>query len=253
MEIIKGSEGKKALSFSRTCAEGDNYLLPLTNPECSLSLIVPANVSARLEIINSTAEPLVLKGNIDLQEKASLAIVIVDFSASDVKAEISGTVLQGAKVTCDVASSARKTSHKIFDIRFDHRGMGSYSFVKMFGVLSDIATLSFLGTSKIEKGARKTWTRQEARIADLSKGGKGEASPVLLIDEDDVKASHGATLGKIPDEALFYLMSRGLSQDEAVGLITIGYLKPIVNEISDEAYKKDLLSFVEKREFNEIA
>ena len=93
------------------------------------------------------------------------------------------------------------------------------------------------------------YPRQEGHIADLSKGGKANVSPMLRIAENDIKASHGATLGKIPDESLFYLMSRGLTKEEATSLMTIGFLKPIVNLIEDEKVRDELLDYVNNRSY----
>jgi Fe-S cluster assembly protein SufD len=61
---------------------------------------------------------------------------------------------------------------------------------------------------------------------------------VLNIDENEVKASHAATVGKLNESHLFYLMSRGLTKEEARRLVTLGYLKPIVSyfegDVKDE-------------------
>ena len=62
----------------------------------------------------------------------------------------------------------------------------------------------------------------------------GIAKPILKIDENSIEASHAAVVGKINDEHLFYLVSRGLSEAEAKELITLGYLKPILKGFQDE-------------------
>lgn len=204
-----------------------------------------------LEMVISGAKetPLTVMSHVKLAKGAAFKAVIVDFSSQDDSVSISGEGKEDSSFTADIACAAKGKEKKKYDIRIVHAYGPSYSLVKMYGVITDQASLQFLGTSDIKKGARKTWTRQEGRIADLSSGGHGEVSPVLKIAEDDVKASHGAALGKIPEESLFYLMSRGLSKKEAMGLITLGYLKPIIMELSDKKTKDGLLTELEKRNF----
>ena len=60
------------------------------------------------------------------------------------------------------------------------------------------------------------------------------AKPILKIDENDIEASHAAAVGKISDEQIFYLTSRGLSNEEAKMLITLGYLKPIFKGFDED-------------------
>ena len=66
------------------------------------------------------------------------------------------------------------------------------------------------------------------------------ANPILLIDEYDCFANHGASIGKVNDEELFYLMSRGLTKDESVLLILSGMVLPFINEIPNENLKNEL-------------
>ncbi|MCI2069258.1 MAG: SufD family Fe-S cluster assembly protein [Bacilli bacterium] len=228
-------------------SEEKHVLLDLKKGIRTFDISLEENASLDLEILNEEdfKEEGGLQGKISLAPSSRLQGTMVDFSSGNFKADISIDVNERASVSFDLAASASGKDNKVFDIKVSHPQKEGKSHVKMMGVLSSSASLVFLGSSSIAKGAKKTWTRQEGKIADLSKDGKGEVSPILRIDEDDVKASHGAALGKIPDDSLFYLMSRGLSEKEAMSLMTIGYLKPIVEEIQEESLKKRLVSFVE--------
>ena len=68
------------------------------------------------------------------------------------------------------------------------------------------------------------------------------AKPILLIDEYDCFANHGATIGKMSDEDLFYLMSRGLSKKEAFMLILSGIINPFIEAITIEGIKDKISS-----------
>ena len=111
----------------------------------------------------------------------------------------------------------------------------------------DESKLEFLGSTKIYKGAIKSTARQESRIADLSDKVRSVCSPALLIDENDIMASHGAALGQIEENQLFYLMSRGLTKQEAETIITLGYLKPVINLIDSKESQEKLSEYIESK------
>lgn len=93
---------------------------------------------------------------------------------------------------------------------------------------------------KIEKGMKRSKCSQKTR-GIIIENGLVETDPVLLIDEYDVNANHGACIGKISDEGLFYLMSRGITKEESLLLIVNGYLNCIYNLLTDEAFKEEFI------------
>ena len=72
---------------------------------------------------------------------------------------------------------------------------------------------------KIENGSTKSNGQQTERVLMLSPKARGDANPILLIDEDDVKAGHAATVGQVNQEQVYYMMSRGIPRKEAERLI----------------------------------
>ena len=72
------------------------------------------------------------------------------------------------------------------------------------------------------------------------------AKPILKIDDNDIEASHAAVVGKISDDHMFYLTSKGLSEEEARQLITYGYLKPILNGFDDQELQTKIQGYIEK-------
>ena len=81
----------------------------------------------------------------------------------------------------------------------------------------------------------------------LSPKARGDANPILLIDEDDVKAGHAASVGQVNPEQMYYLMSRGISKDEAAKLIIYGFLAPVVTEIPIAKLEDQLQVLVERK------
>jgi Fe-S cluster assembly protein SufD len=90
---------------------------------------------------------------------------------------------------------------------------------------------------KVAKGAQKTDARQENRNLLLSKRALAHSNPRLEIHADDVKCSHGSSIGEIDRDALFYLRSRGIAQDDAQGLMTYAFIGEVLEPVRIEALR----------------
>ena len=189
-----------------------------------------------------------IKGDLEiyLDEKCSVETYFADFSRFNIKFNVNVYLKDNSSITFHLASLTEKTSNKNFNVSIYHDGKNSFSLVDNYGVVKDEGKLVFDGVSYIKNGSIKSKTRQNAKIMVFDKGSIGIAKPILKIDENDIEASHGAVVGKINDDHLFYLESRGLSEDQAKILITHGYLKPIMNGF-DEKNKTLIENLIEGR------
>lgn len=134
-----------------------------------------------------------------------------------------------------------------FVSRVYHLGKGSESNMVSHGVMKDSATAIFNGITKIEHGASKSNGEQTERVLMLSEKARGDANPILLIDEDDVMAGHAATVGRVDDVQLYYLMSRGINRQEAERLIIHGFLNSVVKELPIEEVRNRLVDAIERK------
>ena len=172
-------------------------------------------------------------------KNAGISVVFADFSKDFVK--ISSQIdLAGEGANCDwhLATLANKKDDKTFDISFKHLVGKTTSVMDNYGVARDDSKIVFSGVSHITEGAKKSNAKQNAKIIVFDKNSQGVASPILKIDENEVQASHGAVVGQLNSDHMFYLMSRGLTREDARTLITLGYLKPVCNQFSDEVQLK---------------
>lgn len=134
-----------------------------------------------------------------------------------------------------------------FTAKIVNYGKHSNGMIFQHGVMKDKATAIFHGIGKIVRGGTKANAEQESRVLMLSKDARGDANPILLIDEDDVTAGHAASVGRVDPVQLYYLMSRGISQQEAERLIIHGFLAPVVNEIPIKAVREQLTDVIERK------
>ena len=128
-----------------------------------------------------------------------------------------------------------------------HFGKNSEGYILKHGVMKDAASSIFNGIGKIEKGASGANAVQESRVLMLSEKARGDANPILLIDEDDVMAGHAASVGRVDPMQLYYLMSRGISKSEAERLVIHGFLAPVVEKLPIEAVKRQLIDIIERK------
>lgn len=181
--------------------------------------------------------PSVIDKRVSVLENAKLRVLLFDLAPRDITLNLKIDALTGSEVEVYIATYADSEFKKNFNVSIENRGASSKSFVKMYGIVASKALLNFDGSTKIVKGACRSKVRQEAKIISFSKEATCIANPRLLIDENDIEASHGATIGSIPSLSLFYLMSRGLSKDEVMMLVARGSFKPILNLYQDEELK----------------
>jgi len=121
------------------------------------------------------------------------------------------------------------------------------------GILDDDARGVFSGKVFVAKDAQKTQAYQTNNNILLKDTARADAKPQLEIYADDVKCSHGATVGQLDTEALFYLQSRGINYQEARMLLMFSFTADVINRISVEALRDRITNLVEKRLRGELS
>lgn len=102
------------------------------------------------------------------------------------------------------------------------------------GIIDDEATGVFNGKIFVKKDAQKTNAYQSSKAILLSDNASIDSKPQLEIFADDVKCSHGAAIGQLSEDEIFYLRARGIEEAEAKGLLTYAFASQIINKITDE-------------------
>lgn len=153
----------------------------------------------------------------------------------------------GATVDSKLISVGTAAQRGNYTSRAIHIGKHTDSQLLSKGVLLDESSQVFNGITKIEKGATKANGEQTERLLILSRKARGDANPILLIDEDDVKCGHAASVGRIDEIQLYYLMSRGITRRDAERMLIHGFLDPVVSEIPVERVQNRLVEAIERK------
>jgi Fe-S cluster assembly protein SufD len=115
--------------------------------------------------------------------------------------------------------------------RIDHDAPDGKSFQRIHGILDDRAKAVFQGKVKVARYAQKTDGNQMSRTLILSRQAEANTKPELEIYADDVTCSHGATIGEMDADQLFYLKSRGISDEDARQLLIEAFLVDVIDEL----------------------
>lgn len=135
-----------------------------------------------------------------------------------------------------VGTGQHTDTHSLIDHRQPH--CTSHQLYK--GILDGKSRAVFNGKVFVREGAQQTDAMQTNRNLLLSNEARVDTKPQLEIFADDVKCAHGATVGQLEDEELFYLSSRGLNADLARNLLTYGFAEEVIEKIKVDSIKAQL-------------
>ncbi|MBN2349433.1 MAG: Fe-S cluster assembly protein SufD [Bacteroidales bacterium] len=146
----------------------------------------------------------------------------------------------------------------------DHQHIANYAEIRHMqphchsdqlfkGILDDEATGTFNGKIYVAKDAQKTEAYQRNNNILLSKTAKMNSKPQLEIYADDVKCSHGATMGQLDNDALFYLRTRGINEKEARHLLMYAFANEVISITNVPHLKERIIELVDKRLRGELS
>lgn len=147
---------------------------------------------------------------------------------------------EGAECFVNGGSLVRGRQHSDITTEIDHRVPHGHSAQVIKSVVDDRARSVFQGRVVVAEKAQKTDAHQSNRNLLLSPRAQADAKPELKIFADDVKCSHGATVGDLDRDALFYLLSRGIDPASARRLLIEAFVGDLLDRIGDEAIRADV-------------
>ena len=147
---------------------------------------------------------------------------------------------EGGEAWVDGLYMLNGTQHHDTHSIIDHTVPNCTSHQNYRGVLNDKSRAVFNGKVFVRENAHGTDAEQSNKYLLLSNDARVDTKPQLEIFNDDVKCSHGATVGQLEDEELFYLLTRGLPESLARNLLTYGFAEEVINKINIEAIKGEL-------------
>ena len=243
--VLLGENSQATLMESYVGLESTSYL---NNVVTELKLGENA-VLDHVRLQNETNESFHLSSVVIRQERSSqLNSYFVSLGAKLARINIEAAVLgRGADCRLQGLYLVDEKRHVDIHIVMDHAQGHCTSLQKFKGVLDDKGTSVFDARVLVRKGADKTDAVQQNNNLLLSKNAQANTRPQLEIYADDVKCGHGATVGQLDENQVFYLRSRGLNEDVAKRELTYAFANEVLSTIKDEQVRVVLESLVRSK------
>jgi len=177
----------------------------------------------------------------DYQVNKGDTLLLMVFGHTSCDARITVTLAGvGAVAVITGICIGKGTMRQVLHTMQIHKALGTTSDLLVKTVLSGHAACLYDGGIRVEKEAQKTIAYQRNENLLLSEHAHAQSKPSLEILANDVRCTHGATVGYINKEQLWYLRSRGISAGEAEALIVRGFIQTVFDRISDKQIRSEL-------------
>ncbi len=176
-----------------------------------------------------------------ISEKAKVNYTIVDFGGKNNITNLYTNLLE-KESDCTINTIYLGKEDQLIDINYigELRGENSNINMEIQGALKDNAKKHFKGTIDFKKGSKKAKGNENEFCMLLSDTAKSLALPMLLCSEEDVEGNHSSAAGKVGEKQLFYIMSRGFEQKEAMKLMVKAKFNTIIESIKNEELKNEI-------------
>lgn len=275
LKVNDNSTIDKNIQFTRSISHSNDLFVTYKNrvelgENSELNLIICSHTKDDHFHLTNTSFELSLKANariniLELQSESSEAsqinTVIIDQDASAVVSHkiisISGGYIRNnlninlnGEYAENEVSGMYLSDHKqkvSNHIQMNHNVGNCYSNQLFKGVLDEYSSSLFTGKIYVKKDAQHTNAFQSNKNILLSKTARALSKPQLEIYADDVKCSHGATIGEIDADAILYLKSRGITEKEAIHMLKFAFLNEVLQKIKIESIRNSVSNLVTKR------
>ena len=232
----------------------ENYVNNQKDDKAPFSLVseVVAHDGAQINYSSITNQPGEKRGTI-LRRGLTYRDSLINWNVAamdeaDVYHDNTTNILgDGSEANLKIVTLGVKEQKTYFNSEVVNQGLSSKGDILQHGVLLDRSHIVFNGVGFIVKGATGSNAYQSSRMLTLSSEAKADANPMLLIDENDVMAGHGASLGRIDEEQLYYLQSRGLTRKESSRLLVHGFLSPVISELTVDKIKELVTVLIDEK------
>lgn len=216
---------------------------------CSMVIILDG--SGRRILRSGASEDGAVNGSLDFDRvvlrkdaRINLVYIIMPETRADVDlaVELDG---EGAEALVSGIYLCRGEDRVQIDMDIRHNVPHCISRQLFKGLAGGSARVGFYGKITVAQDAQKTEAYQENHSIILSDAAKVDTKPQLEIYADDVKCSHGATVGRLDEEEQFYMRSRGIPEDEAKVLQMLSFLSPVLDNMDDPDIREEISAAVD--------
>ena len=212
-------------------------------------LHVEKDARVRLVQIQNTAQDSLLQLETDgrCAENGQVELIQILLGRGDVYSDgrfaLNGT---GAGFQAGIGYLGQKQQTVDLNLVVDHWGQKTTSEINAAGALKDDARKIFRGTIDFKKGSAGSVGNEQETVLMLGDGAANKTVPLILCAEENVVGSHGATIGELDEDTLFYFESRGISAEEAENIMARAAIERLARTLQDETAQAAVLTELEE-------
>lgn len=243
---IKYEENSEATFIIKYVSESEDEQFHYLKNEVQMEKNSRGNILIA-NMLNDNSNSFIAYEN-NLQENAKLSSINIELGA---KYKISNyyTRLEGDRAENDVKNIYIGTNNDVIDINYniDTIGKNTKCTILSEGAVDGKAKKHFKGTIDFKEGSKKSKGIENENCMILSDEAESKSLPMLLCHEEDVYGEHGVSSGKPSESKLFYIMTKGISYNQARMLMVKAGLNKIIREIKDEDLKEEVTKMIERK------
>ena len=206
----------------------------------------------KISDVNLSVDETARKIKINVGKSARIELAAVDLGRGNFSADVEIN-LEGDESSAEINSVYFGDGNRNLDFNYviRQRGLRTNAVMNVRGALNEECSKIFRGTLDFQRGTKGSIGRELEEVIILSDTVRNRSVPLMLSNEDDVDGHHAVSVGRLDDEKIFYLMSRGLDKVEAEKLIVMAAFNPVLEKISDESLRAEILNELQRRLSNE--
>ena len=243
IEAFEGSNGVVILKYE---SKDDN--LHFNNSQINVRCKNSANLKiVFVNLLNINSTNFIAIEN-ELEDEANLDFTIIDFGGKNSISNYYSNI-KGLKAKSNLDTIYLGKENQILDLNYiaELFGEKTEANINVQGAIKDNCKKHFKGTLDFKKGSKKAKGDENEYCMILSETAKSIALPMLLCTEEDVEGNHSTATGKIGPKELFYLMSRGFSEKEALKLMIRAKFNKVLDKIEDKELKEKILKEIDNK------
>lgn len=209
---------------------------------------VPDGEAKKISAVNLAEENIARRIKISVGKSARLEFISADLGRGDYSANVE-IDLRGDDSAADFEAVYFGDGKRKLDFNYviRQRGKRTQATMNVRGALTDKSDKIFRGTLDFQRGSKGSTGRELEEVIILSSGTRNRSVPLMLAAEDEVDGHHAVSVGRLDEEKIFYLMSRGLDKSEAERLIIEAAFNPVIEKIPDDNLRGELLENLQRR------
>lgn len=222
--------------------------LDLSGKELDIEISIVLHPFSTLHIVYSNhSEKLCTKEIVKVYEGAKIEAGYLELQGNERSVQATYELLEEEASAHMITTTLAKNKNE-FHMTAHHVHPNTSSMMENYGICDVNGNYMVEASGTIDKGAKGSKSHQSTRVLTLANKENVKVIPLLLIDENDVEASHACSVGEMNEDHLYYLQTRGLSKSQALGLLTLSYVMPILKIVeSEETVKEEISEEIQRK------